>query len=136
MDEEKRDDKIKVVLLEPGKLARVTEIGTELEDLQAVVDGMIEAAYYFPEPVCLVCNDEGKINGMPLNRGVRDREGKLIDIIAGPAFICDCSGENFGSLNDNQLKKYAEEFKYPEHFFKVNDEIQGVKYNPNRSRER
>ncbi len=136
MDEEKLPEKIKVVLLEPGKLARVAEIGTQLEDLQAVVDGMIEAAYYFPEPVCLVVNDEGKINGMPLNRGVRDQNGKLIDIIAGTAFICDCSGENFGSLNDNQLKKYLQEFRYPEHFFKVNDEIQGVKYNPNRSRER
>ena len=133
---EKPPEKIKVVLLEPGKLARIAEIGTKLEDLQAVVGGMIEAAYYFSAPVCLVVNDEGKINGMPLNRGVRDGSGKLIDIIAGTAFICDCSGENFGSLNDDQLKKYADEFKYPEHFFKVNDEIQGVKYNPNRSRER
>lgn len=134
--QEKRPEKIKVVLLEPGKLARVAEIGTKLEDMQAVVDGMIEAAYYFPEPVCLVVNDEGKINGMPLNRGVRDESGKLIDIIAGTAFICDCSGENFGSLNDKQIKKYSEQFKYPEHFFRVNDEIQGVKYNPERSKER
>lgn len=133
---EKPPEKIKVVLLEPGKLARIAEIGTKLEDLQAAVGGMIEAAYYFPEPVCLVCNDEGKINGMPFHRGIRDADGKIIDIIAGPAFICDCSGENFGSLTDDQLKKYADEFKYPEHFFKVNDEIQGVKYNPNRSRER
>ncbi len=134
--QEKRPEKIKVVLLEPGKLARVAEIGTKLEDLQAVVDGMIEPAYYFSEPVCLVVNDEGKINGMPLNRGVRDENGKLIDIIAGTAFICDCSGENFGSLNDKQLKRYTDQFKYPEHFFRINSEIQGVKYNPDRSKER
>ena len=40
MSEEK---KIKVVLLEPGKLARTAEIGTSLEDLQKIVDGLIEA---------------------------------------------------------------------------------------------
>ena len=131
-----KNEKIKVVMLRPGKLAKVEEIGTKLEDLQAVVEGMIEPAYYFPDPVCLVVNDEGKINGMPLNRGVRDKEGNLIDIIAGPAFICDCSGENFASLSDEMLKKYSEEFKYPEKFFRINDEIRGVKYSPNREHER
>lgn len=39
MSEEK---KIKVVLLEPGKLARTAEIGTSIEDLQNAVDGLIE----------------------------------------------------------------------------------------------
>ena len=46
MSEEK---KIKVVLLEPGKLARTAEIGTSLEDLQKIVDGLIEAYYPFEE---------------------------------------------------------------------------------------
>ena len=39
MSEEK---KIKVVLLEPGKLARTAEIGTSIEDLQNAVDGLID----------------------------------------------------------------------------------------------
>lgn len=135
--EEMKPEKIMVVLLEPGKLSRTAEIGTTLEDMQSVVDGMIEAAYYLPDPdVCLVVNEEGKVNGLPLNRGVRDKDGHLIDIIAGTAFICDCSGENFGSLSDEQIKKYSGEFKFPEHFFRVNGEIQGVKFNPNRDRER
>ena len=133
---DENNEKIKVVMLEPGKLARVEEIGTKLEDLHAVVKGMIEPAYYFPDPVCLVVNDEGKINGMPLNRGVRDKEGNLIDIIAGPAFICDCSGESFASLSDEMIEKYSKEFKYPEQFFRINDEIKGMKYSPNREYER
>lgn len=132
---EARPEKMRVVLLEPGKLARAAEIGTKLEDLQRVVGGNIEAAYYFEEPVCMVVNEEGKINGLPLNRGVRDN-GKLVDIIAGTAFICDCSGENFGSLSDAQIKKYVDEFKFPEQFFKRNNEIQGIKFNPNRAKER
>ena len=55
MSEEK---KIKVVLLEPGKLARTAEIGTSIEDLQNAVDGLIEPFYPFEEQVCIVCNDE------------------------------------------------------------------------------
>ena len=56
--------KIKVVMCEPGRKARVAEIGTELEELQRAVGGMIEAYYPFEEQVCIVCNDEGKFNGM------------------------------------------------------------------------
>ena len=54
----------------------------------------------------------------------------------GPCFICDCSGENFGSLTDEQLQKYAEQFKYPEHFFRVGGEIKAVPYPPEKNQER
>ena len=127
---EKVPEKIKVVFLEPGKLARATEIDATLEGMQSIVGGNIEPGYYFEEPVCVVLNDEGKIMGLDLNRGVYDEDKKLIDIIAGTAFICDCSGENFGSLNDEQIKKYSKMFKYPEHFYKINDEIKGITFNP------
>lgn len=39
MTEPLKEKKIKVVLCEPGKVARVAEIGTELSDLQRVVGG-------------------------------------------------------------------------------------------------
>ena len=42
MTEPLKEKKIKVVLCEPGKVARVAEIGTELSDLQRVVGGLIE----------------------------------------------------------------------------------------------
>ena len=84
---ELRADKITVVYIEPGKLAKIAEIGTNLEDLQAAVGGCIEAFYPFEEEVCIVCNDEGKFNGMKLNRGIYGEDGKLMDIIAGPFFI-------------------------------------------------
>lgn len=134
--EEIKPEKIKVVLLEPDKLAKTAEIGTSLEELQAVVDGDIEAFYPFEEQVCIVCNDEGKICGMPLNRGVYDKDKNLLDIIAGTAFICSCRGSYFGSLTDEQIKKYTEEFKFPERFIKLNDEIKGVKFRPSKDRER
>ena len=50
------NEKITVVMLEPGKVARTAEIGTSLKDLQKTVGGMIEAYYPFEEEVCIVCN--------------------------------------------------------------------------------
>ena len=61
---------IKVVFVEPGKLARTAEIESSLEGLQKAVKGSIEAFYPFEEEVCIICNEEGKINGMPLNRAI------------------------------------------------------------------
>lgn len=120
---------ILVILLEPGKLARQADIDASLEGMQGVVGGYIEAIYPFEEQVCIVCNEEGKLSGLPLNRAVY-QENEMIDIIAGTCFICDCSGENFGSLSSEQLEKFKKQFLYPEQFFKVNDEIKAVKYNP------
>ena len=55
----KEERKIKVVLLEPGEIARAAEIEASLENMQRIVGGCIEAYYPFEEQVCIVCNDEG-----------------------------------------------------------------------------
>ena len=90
-------EKIKVVLLEPGKLARTAEIDASLAGMQKVVGGLIEPFYPFEEQVCIVCNEESKINGMRPNRSVKNDDGVMVDFIFGPAFICDRgkSGQSF-----------------------------------------
>lgn len=133
MSEEK---KIKVVLLEPGKLARAAEIDASLEGMQKIVGGMIEGFYPFEEEVCIVCNDESKINGMRPNRSVKSDEDIMVDFIFGPAFVCDCRGESFDSLSDEQLGRYAKMFRYPEHLARINDEIIGIPFNPQKDKER
>ena len=133
---EARESHITVVMCEPDKMARVAIVGTELNDFQKAVGGGLFTPYYpFEEQVCIVCNDEGKINGMPLNRSVK-KDGKVVEIIAGPFFICDCSGPNFGSLSKEQQDKYLKQFKYPEMFFKIGNEIQAIPYKPDKERER
>ena len=130
------EKKIKVVLLEPGKLARAVEIDASLAGMQKVVGGLIEPFYPFEEQVCIVCNEEGKINGLPLNRAIRDADtGDIADIIAGTFFICDCSGESFGSLSSEQQKRYLEKYRLPERFFRSRDGIESVPYKP-QNRER
>ena len=48
---------ITVVLAEPGKKAKVTEI----ENLQKIVGGYIECVYPFGDNVGIICNEEGKL---------------------------------------------------------------------------
>ena len=127
---------IQVVLVEPGKLARIAEVRTTLDAMQQTVGGNIEAYYPFEEQVCIVCNEEGKVNGLPLNRAIRDADtGDIADIIAGTFFICDCSGESFGSLSTEQQKRYLEKYRLPERFFRSRDGIESVPYKP-QNRER
>ena len=129
---------ITVVLLEPGKLARPAAIDASLESYQKIVGGMIEAFYPFEEPVCIVCNEEGKLDGLSLNRAVYadSNRREMLDIIAGTCFICDCSGEDFGSLSPEQLHRYTEQFKFPQKFFRVGDEIKAVSFQPEKHQER
>ena len=129
-----KEETIRVVLLEPGKLARVADIDSSLEGLQKTVNGLIEAAYPFEEEVCIICNEEGKLNGMPLNRAIRC-EGQITDIIAGPCFVCSCDKASFGSLTEAQQQKYLKMFKYPEHFLKINNQIAAVPYNPQKNKD-
>lgn len=73
---------MRILLVEPGKAPRPTEIGDGLESMQVVVGGSIQAVYPFEEPVALVCNDEGKLLGLPLNRVLRLDTGEIYDVIA------------------------------------------------------
>ena len=126
-----RGPTIQVVLVEPGKTARIAEVGTSLDAMQQTVGGSIEAYYPFEEQVCIVCNDEGKINGLPLNRTIRDEDtNEIVDIIAGTFFICDCRKESFGSLSEEQQKRYLEKYRLPERFFRTRDGIEAVSYKP------
>ena len=119
-------NKIKVLLIKPLKPPEVVEIDDTLEAMQKAVGGDIEAVYPFEEPVALVCNDEGKIMGLPLNRSLRDDGGSIYDIIAGDFFVCDASGSNFGSLSDKQIKEFGAKFRYPERFVRTPEGIESV----------
>lgn len=130
LTEDLKEQKIQTIYCEPGKLAVIKKIENELSALQSAVGGNIEAFYPFEEMVCIVCNEEGKINGMEPNRAVFSDDGKILDVIFGPFFICDCSGQNFGSLSQDQLTRYEAKFRHPEKLFKIGNEIVSVPYCP------
>ena len=82
---------IKVLVIEPGKAPYVKDIDSGLKSLQNEVAGRIEAIYPFEDPVAVICNEEGKLNGLPLNRAlIDDNSGEIYDIVAVMVEICSC----------------------------------------------
>lgn len=63
-------EKISVILVEPGRYPKLIEIEDTLEAMQSLVEGDIEEYMPFEDEVAIICNEEGKMNGMPLNRAV------------------------------------------------------------------
>lgn len=108
--------KLKVLYIEPMKTPKIVEIDGDLESMQNLVGGYIEEYMPFEDEVAIVCNDEGKINGLEPNRGIFDKEGEIQDIICGSFFICyaPVESEKYLSLPDNLRKKYEEMFRHPE----------------------
>ncbi|MCD8216758.1 MAG: DUF3846 domain-containing protein [Clostridiales bacterium] len=119
-------EKIDVLLVEPGKPPRPYRIGTELEDLQAAVGGYIQVVYPFDEKVGIICNDEGKLIGLPLNRALRDEKGEIYDILTGNFLITGLTEESFGSLTPDQMERYEKRFHLPEIFVKMGKGIMAV----------
>ena len=115
-----------VLLVEPDKHPRPVEIGTELEDLQNAVGGYIEVVYPFDEPVGLVMNEEGKLEGLPLNRALRDDDGRIYDVVAGPFLVVGLTEENFGSLTPEQMTAFEEKFHSPEAFVRMGRGIMAI----------
>ena len=113
---------MKAVKLEAGKYAEIVEIDGDLKSLQRSVGGLIDVVTPFRRNVCLVFNDEGKVLGLPLNRALKLRSGKVYDIIAGPAYILGDTGEGeFCSLSDRDAEHYRKMFHSPEVFVRRQD---------------
>ena len=112
-----------ILVVEPKKRPYTKEIDGTLEEMQELGGGLIQAIYPFNERVALVCNDEGKLQNLPMNRALHNESGWPNDIICGTFFLCgapkDC--ENFTGLTQEQAKRYEEKFHNPEVFLKLKD---------------
>ena len=126
MIKEKRESEITVVACYPGKSAVVIRIQNTLEAKQAFVGGYIQAIYPFDDPVAIVCNEEGKINGMEPCRALFDESGDIYDIIVGPFLICGLDDEGFISLTQEQQEQYLAMFRHPQMFFLLNGEMVAI----------
>lgn len=128
--EREKEKTIDVLLVEPGQYPRMTSIGSDLHSLQKAVGGDIEAIYPYDDPVAIVCAEEGKMNGDPLNRAIRDEDNDIVDIIAGTFFVCGLGEEDFASLPKELQEKYEEKFHQPESFLKLGSRIMAIPMEP------
>ena len=82
--------------------------------MQSIVGGLIQAISPFDHPeITLVCNDEVKLNRLRLNRALFDKDGNVVDIVAGTFFLCSApaDSENFESLTNERIEKYKKRFE-------------------------
>ncbi len=114
---------MKILRVEPEKSPEIVDMDGTLEALQAAVGGYIEAVYPFDDPVAIVCNDDGKFNGMRPNRAIYDADGEIMDIIAGTFLIVGLDEDNFAELSDEMAAKYVALFGTPEAFLRSGDRI-------------
>ena len=116
---------MRILVIEPERRPEVREINDSLKAMQDIVGGYIQAIYPFDAPVALVCNDEGKLMDLPANRGLRDENGQMYDIVFGTFFLCGApaDSDHFTSLTLEQIKWYHERFYTPEMFWGMDGRI-------------
>lgn len=116
---------MKILVVEPGRAPYEKEIAPSLAEMQAVVGGTIQAIYPFEEPIALICNDEAKLLGLPLNRALYDSNGRIYDVIAGTFFLCNApqDSSSFASLDDDQIQRFKHRFRYPELFVRIGSKV-------------
>lgn len=88
---------MKVIGKRPYCKATVIEIENTLEALQKEVGGWIETVT-FAEDCCIICNEEGRLQGLPYNLtfgGVS---------FVGTILFVGIKGDEFTDLRDEQIK--------------------------------
>ena len=62
---------------------------------------------------------------LPANRGLRDENGQIYDIVCGTFFICGAPAncDHFTSLTPEQVERYRKRFYVPEMFWGVDGRI-------------
>lgn len=100
--------------------------------MQSLVEGDIEEYMLFDDEVAIICNEEGKMRRIPLNRTVYEDNKEMVDIIASKFFICYAliESEKFHSMPKELARKYGEKFKYPKRIYQIIDGIEAKPYKP------
>lgn len=98
---------INVLLVEPNQLPKKMTIKNNLQEKQKLVDGSIQYTYLENcNDVAIICNEEGKILGLPFNRDIGH------DVINGNFLIVGDDPElgEDRSLTDSQIEQYSKIF--------------------------
>lgn len=115
---------MRVLVVEPERKPEVRDIDDSLKAMQKIVGGLIQPIY-LDDSVALICNDEGKLMNLTANRGLRDKNGQIYDIVFGTFFLCGAhaDSDSFASLTSEQIERYQKQFYTPEMFWGMDGHI-------------
>lgn len=99
--------RIHILRKDPGEPARMVEIENTLEELQAQVGGYIEAVT-FATDAAVICNEEGRLLGLPDNCTIFGVG------FVGTVLLVGVDGEDFASLPGlpGAINRYKNMFRY------------------------
>ena len=90
--------KVRAIIKRPDETyGHVTNISTSLRNLQGIVEGYIETVPLGEHSVIL-CNEEGKLYGLPYNFTKRLPDGMPVDVFVGTVIVIGRDGEEFTDL--------------------------------------
>lgn len=100
--------KLKVIICPAEREPYAANVSDSLEALQKIVGGYIKTVTVFTDAV-VICNEEGRLMGLPENRNF------FLSGICGDCLICGVDGEEFASLSEpecgNLLKLCKDRFR-------------------------
>ncbi len=102
-----KETSITILKIEPMCVPEVVTIENTLRVFQQMVGGFIEVIDV-SDTVCILVNEEGKLNGLAPNR----RFGG--DILVGTILVVGRDGENLASLQADDMATYEALFHEPE----------------------
>ena len=92
-------NKIRVLIKRPDEDAgHITAISDTLENLQRTVDGYIETVTA-ADDIVIVCNEEGRLMGLPKNCRVKLPSGCSVDFV-GTIIVAGTKGDELADLPD------------------------------------
>ena len=94
---------MKIIVKKADQIPEVREVENELHVFQEIVGGYIECFPIFDNVIC-VCNEEGKLKGLPINFVFAG------DIIVGDVFFCAENEGDFESLDAYQINMLMRAF--------------------------
>lgn len=100
-----------VIKVSPGKKPELIDADPEkIYDIVLPDGGYIERVFPFNDPVGILCDEEGKLKGLPFNRYITYRNGYR-DFFVGTILIVGING-NFEetSLDEDLAGKYMDVF--------------------------
>lgn len=101
-----KKEQISVIIKTPNGKPYKALIDNELDALQAIVGGDIEAlpVYGAKKPMMMIVNEEGKLRNLPYNFATE------YDFIVGTCFFCGVDDEEFGDcpVSVPQIERFIE----------------------------
>jgi hypothetical protein len=110
-----RESLVKVVVVKVGEDPVEKILRNSLSAFQQEVHGNIECVSAFPDDsgeTRIICREDGKALGLPVNRFLYDNKGKAVDSVCGDFFLVGTyQGKEFCSLTEAAIARCLRQFR-------------------------